>query len=81
MFAIARAIPAANASMKSGEWDKKSFSKGIELEGKTLGIIGMGRIGTRVAEKARQPRYACHHGLRQIPGQSESQRLPTPRPQ
>lgn len=52
MFAIARAIPAANASMKNGEWDKKSFSKGIELEGKTLGIIGMGRIGTRVAEKA-----------------------------
>ncbi|MCB9357395.1 MAG: D-2-hydroxyacid dehydrogenase [Calditrichaeota bacterium] len=52
MFSIARAIPAANASMKSGEWDKKSFSKGIELEGKTLGIIGMGRIGTRLAEKA-----------------------------
>lgn len=52
MFAIARAIPAANASMKSGEWDKKSFSKGIELEGKVLGIIGMGRIGARVAEKA-----------------------------
>ncbi|MBK6911727.1 MAG: D-2-hydroxyacid dehydrogenase [bacterium] len=52
MFAVVRAIPAANASMKSGEWDKKSFSKGIELEGKTLGIIGMGRIGTRLAEKA-----------------------------
>jgi len=52
MFAIARALPAANASMKAGEWDKKSFSKGIELEGKTLGIIGMGRIGTRLAEKA-----------------------------
>lgn len=52
MFAISRAIPAANASMKSGEWDKKSFSKGIELEGKVLGIIGMGRIGTQVAQKA-----------------------------
>ncbi|MCC6475470.1 D-2-hydroxyacid dehydrogenase [bacterium] len=52
MFAISRAIPAANASMKSGEWDKKTFSKGIELEGKVLGIIGLGRIGTRLAEKA-----------------------------
>ena len=51
-FAISRAIPAANASMKSGAWDKKSFSKGIELEGKVLGIIGMGRIGTQVAQKA-----------------------------
>ncbi len=52
MFAISRAIPAANASMKSGQWDKKSYSKGIELEGKILGIIGMGRIGTQVAQKA-----------------------------
>lgn len=52
MFSIARALPAANASMKNAEWDKKSFSKGIELEGKTLGIIGMGRIGTCLAEKA-----------------------------
>lgn len=52
MFSICRAIPAANASMKSGEWDKKSFSKGIELDGKILGIIGMGRIGAQVAQKA-----------------------------
>ena len=31
--------------MKSGAWDKKTFAKGMELEGKTLGILGVGRIG------------------------------------
>jgi D-3-phosphoglycerate dehydrogenase len=52
MFALARQIPRADASMKSGEWDKKSFAKGMELEGKTLGIIGVGRIGRALARKA-----------------------------
>lgn len=52
MFACARNIPAADASMKSGQWDKKSFSKGMEIGGKVLGIIGMGRIGTKLAQKA-----------------------------
>jgi D-3-phosphoglycerate dehydrogenase len=52
MFALARQIPRADASMKSGEWDKKSFAKGMELEGKTLGILGVGRIGRALARKA-----------------------------
>jgi D-3-phosphoglycerate dehydrogenase len=52
MFAAARQIPAADASLKSGQWDKKSFSKGMEVGGKVLGIIGMGRIGTKLAQKA-----------------------------
>lgn len=52
MFALARRIPQADASMKSGVWEKKGFSKGIELEGKTLGIIGLGRIGRVLARKA-----------------------------
>jgi D-3-phosphoglycerate dehydrogenase len=52
MFALARRVPQADASVKSGQWDKKSFSKGVELEGKTLGIIGLGRIGTMLARKA-----------------------------
>lgn len=45
LLALARRIPQANAALKSGRWPKKEFSDGIELEGKTLGIIGVGRIG------------------------------------
>jgi D-3-phosphoglycerate dehydrogenase len=52
MFALARQIPRADASMKSGAWDKKSFAAGMELEGKTLGVIGVGRIGRALARKA-----------------------------
>ncbi len=52
MLALARGIPTADASMKRGEWLKKQFL-GSELSGKTLGIIGLGRIGTAVASRAR----------------------------
>ncbi|MBI5060364.1 D-2-hydroxyacid dehydrogenase [candidate division KSB1 bacterium] len=52
MFAVARELPAATASMKAGVFDKKAFSKGMEVGGKVLGIIGMGRIGTKLAQKA-----------------------------
>jgi D-3-phosphoglycerate dehydrogenase / 2-oxoglutarate reductase len=52
MLALARNIPAADASMKAGRWEKERFV-GIELKGKTLGIAGLGRIGRRVAEVAR----------------------------
>ena len=52
MFSLARQLPRADASMKSGAWDKKSFAKGMELEGKTLGVIGVGRIGRTLARKA-----------------------------
>ena len=51
MFALARSIPAADRSMKSGLWEKKALV-GFELQGKTLGIIGVGNIGSLVAEKA-----------------------------
>jgi D-3-phosphoglycerate dehydrogenase len=51
LMALARKIPQAHASMKAGKWDRKSFS-GMELNGKTLGILGMGRIGTEVARRA-----------------------------
>ncbi len=51
MFAIARKIPQANASMSRGEWEKKRFM-GVELFNKTLGIIGLGKIGTEVAKRA-----------------------------
>jgi D-3-phosphoglycerate dehydrogenase / 2-oxoglutarate reductase len=52
LVALARRIPQANASLKSGSWDRKSFI-GVELQGKTLGIVGLGRIGRTVAARAR----------------------------
>jgi D-3-phosphoglycerate dehydrogenase len=51
MLAMAREIPRADAGMKAGEWLKKKLA-GIELYGKTLGIIGMGRIGAEVGKRA-----------------------------
>lgn len=51
LMALARHIPQAHMSMKAGEWNRKAFS-GTELYGKTLGILGMGRIGTEVARRA-----------------------------
>src|SRR5438046_9999749 len=51
LMALARKIPQAHASMKAGEWNRKSF-QGVELYGKTLGILGMGRIGSEVARRA-----------------------------
>ena len=47
----ARPVPQAAASMKAGQWDRKNFS-GIELFKKTLGVIGLGRIGAEVAKRA-----------------------------
>lgn len=52
MLSLARQIPNAHKSVKSGKWEKKKF-KGVELYGKTLGIIGLGRIGLKVAERAK----------------------------
>ena len=51
LLSLARKIPQAHASMVSGKWDRKSF-EGTELCGKTLGIVGMGRIGGEVARRA-----------------------------
>ena len=51
MLALARQIPAADASMKQGKWDKSAFM-GSELSGKTLGLLGIGRIGAEVAKRA-----------------------------
>lgn len=51
MFALARMIPYADATMKQGKWEKKKL-EGIELNGKTLGVIGMGNIGGAVAQRA-----------------------------
>ena len=48
MFALSRNIPQAYHLLKQGEWDKSRF-KGVELRGKTLGVLGLGRIGSEVA--------------------------------
>ena len=53
LMALARHIPAADASMRSGTWDKNRFL-GAQLTGKTLGVIGLGRIGREVARRAAQ---------------------------
>jgi D-3-phosphoglycerate dehydrogenase len=51
MFALARQLPAADASTQAGKWEKNRFM-GVELYGKTLGLIGCGNIGTIVADRA-----------------------------
>lgn len=51
MFALARYIGISNHAMRSGEWPKKQY-KGVELAGKTMGLIGMGRIAQEVAKRA-----------------------------
>ena len=51
LFAVARSIAQADASLKAGRWEKKRFM-GIELAGRTLGLIGVGRIGAAVARRA-----------------------------
>lgn len=48
IFSCARFISAAGHTMREGQWEKKAYSKGIELAGKTIGIVGFGRIGLQV---------------------------------
>ena len=52
LLALARNVPAAQISMRAGEWNRKQFL-GSELHGKTLGVVGLGRIGQGVAARAR----------------------------
>jgi D-3-phosphoglycerate dehydrogenase len=52
MLALARKTAAADASMRKGEWKRSTFT-GVELRGRTLGIIGLGKIGQAVADRAR----------------------------
>ncbi len=52
LFALARLVPQAHASLRSGNWEKKKFI-GVEINGKTLGVIGLGRVGLEVARRAK----------------------------
>lgn len=58
LLGLMRKIPAADASMRSGEWEKARF-QGRELRGKTLGIVGLGKIGRAVAQRARAFEMTC----------------------
>jgi D-3-phosphoglycerate dehydrogenase len=51
MLALARSVPQSNAGIHAGRWEKSSA--GMELRGKTLGLVGLGRVGTEVARRAR----------------------------
>ena len=53
MFACARFISIAGHTMREGKWEKKAYGKGIELTGKTLGIVGFGRIGQKLGKMAK----------------------------
>jgi D-3-phosphoglycerate dehydrogenase len=52
ILALSRNIPQANISLRENKWDRKKFM-GTQVHGKTLGVIGMGRIGTEVAKRAK----------------------------
>jgi D-3-phosphoglycerate dehydrogenase / 2-oxoglutarate reductase len=51
LLAVARNVPQANAALRSGVWERERF-QGVELHGKTLGVIGLGRVGTMLAQRA-----------------------------
>ena len=53
MFACTRYISIAGHTMREGKWEKKAYGKGVELQGKTLGIIGFGRIGQHLGVMAK----------------------------
>ncbi|RYG71994.1 phosphoglycerate dehydrogenase [Lentibacillus lipolyticus] len=55
MMALSRQIPQAHVSLQNGKWDRKKYV-GVELKNKTLGIVGLGRIGTEVAYRAKGQR-------------------------
>jgi D-3-phosphoglycerate dehydrogenase len=52
LYAVARRIPGADSSVRKGEWKRSAFT-GVELRGRTLGIVGLGKIGMAIAERAR----------------------------
>jgi D-3-phosphoglycerate dehydrogenase len=75
LYGVARRIAAADASVRRGEWKRAAFT-GLELRGRTLGIVGLGKIGQAIAARARAmemtvlaadpfvtPEQAAHHGV------------------
>ena len=83
LLAVARHVPAADASMKAGKWDRGKFL-GTQVAGKTLGVIGLGRIGREVARRAVgldmtvigfdplvTPEKAAEFGIKAVAGKDE----------
>ncbi len=79
LFAVARRLPQAQAAVQAGRWERSQFI-GTEVRGKTLGIVGLGRIGSEVARRARglemqviahdpylPPEHAAQLGVRLVP--------------
>ena len=66
LLALSRNIPQAHAALKDGRWERSRYG-GLELEGKTLGVLGFGRIGQQVARRARgldmRERYGFAEGM------------------
>ena len=75
LYAVARRVAAADASLRRGEWKRSQFT-GVELRGRTLGIVGLGKIGQAIAARARamemtvlavdpfvSAEQAAHHGV------------------
>ena len=60
MFSCARYISIAGHTMREGKWEKKAYGKGIELQGKTLGIVGFGRIGQHLGVMAKADFVSVH---------------------
>ena len=77
LLALLRRIPLASAATKKGEWDRDAF-RGRELDGKRLGIVGLGRIGERVARYAQAfGMEVCAYDLYREIWPSEITRMPT----
>ena len=73
LLSLARNVPKANDSLKSGKWERTKFT-GTQLEGKTLGVIGLGRVGLAVARRAQGFGMSCPW-LRPILGGRQGSRI------
>jgi D-3-phosphoglycerate dehydrogenase / 2-oxoglutarate reductase len=51
LLAVSRSLPQADRTLREGEWKRNEF-QGVELHGKTLGVLGLGRVGALVAQRA-----------------------------
>ena len=77
MFSCARVLSVAGATMRAGKWEKKAYGKGIELQGKTLGIVGFGRIGQALGKLAKAiGMHVIAFDVYHIPGIEEQMGIP-----
>ena len=76
MFSCARYLSIAGHTMREGKWEKKAYGKGIELQGKTLGIVGFGRIGQHLGVMAKAIGMTVAFDIFHIPGIEEQLGIP-----